>query len=219
MNPAELSPRRRRRRFLVGYGEGEVTVKREPADEDIKDYAETTMNELLGWYGYEKVDSRDTQGLNLTHFASTHPNNANKNHPPSSEDNPSPPSSAMDGSDVSEDGRTSPHTSDRIRPDSVSPGPDAYPSESLKKESKWLADFSASVDSSLLTCETKVECKIPTLMIRWTKVAGGNFKNKLRENADSGPVEVRGAAPPPEVAVTSPEGAWRMLRNRKGRGG
>ncbi|CAN7988172.1 unnamed protein product, partial [Ixodes hexagonus] len=28
------------------------------------------MNELLGWYGYEKaVDSRDTQGLNLTHFA------------------------------------------------------------------------------------------------------------------------------------------------------
>lgn len=27
------------------------------------------MNELLGWYGYEKVDSRDTQGLNLHHFA------------------------------------------------------------------------------------------------------------------------------------------------------
>lgn len=27
------------------------------------------MNELLGWYGYDKVDSRDTQGLNLHHFA------------------------------------------------------------------------------------------------------------------------------------------------------
>lgn len=27
------------------------------------------MNELLGWYGYDKVDSRDTQGLNLNHFA------------------------------------------------------------------------------------------------------------------------------------------------------
>lgn len=36
MNAAELSPRRRRRRFLVGYDEGDVTVKREPADEDIK---------------------------------------------------------------------------------------------------------------------------------------------------------------------------------------
>lgn len=28
------------------------------------------MNELLGWYGYDKVSSRDTQGLNLHHFAS-----------------------------------------------------------------------------------------------------------------------------------------------------
>jgi hypothetical protein len=27
------------------------------------------MNELLGWYGYDKLDSRDTQGLNLHHFA------------------------------------------------------------------------------------------------------------------------------------------------------
>lgn len=48
-----------------------VRVKPEPVD-DIKDYAETTMNELLGWYGYDKVvDSRDTQGLNLTHFAAS----------------------------------------------------------------------------------------------------------------------------------------------------
>ncbi|KAH6929251.1 hypothetical protein HPB50_025371 [Hyalomma asiaticum] len=37
-----------------------------------RDYAETTMNELLGWYGYEKVvDRRDTQGLNLGHFAAS----------------------------------------------------------------------------------------------------------------------------------------------------
>lgn len=48
-----------------------VRVKPEPVD-DIKDYAETTMNELLGWYGYEKVvDRRDTQGLNLGHFAAS----------------------------------------------------------------------------------------------------------------------------------------------------
>ncbi|XP_022238077.1 yrdC domain-containing protein, mitochondrial-like isoform X2 [Limulus polyphemus] len=32
------------------------------------------MNELLGWYGYEKLDSRETQGLNLQHFtAATSP--------------------------------------------------------------------------------------------------------------------------------------------------
>lgn len=35
----------------------------------LQEYAETAMNELLGWYGYEKLDSRDTQGLNLHHFA------------------------------------------------------------------------------------------------------------------------------------------------------
>ncbi|GAB6024802.1 hypothetical protein CHUAL_009922 [Chamberlinius hualienensis] len=45
----------------------EKNFKVEPEDEsDIKDFAETTMNELLGWYGYDKVDSRDTQSLNLT---------------------------------------------------------------------------------------------------------------------------------------------------------
>jgi len=35
----------------------------------FQEYAETAMNELLGWYGYDKLDSRDTQGLNLHHFA------------------------------------------------------------------------------------------------------------------------------------------------------
>ena len=34
----------------------------------FQDYAETTMNELLGWYGYDKVDSADTQHLNLQQF-------------------------------------------------------------------------------------------------------------------------------------------------------
>nr|VDH80598.1 sine oculis binding protein [Euperipatoides kanangrensis] len=48
-----------------------VKIKREPEDDDIKDYAETTMNELLGWYGYGKVDSHDTKTLNLQRFASS----------------------------------------------------------------------------------------------------------------------------------------------------
>ena len=35
----------------------------------LQDFAETTMNELLGWYGYDKVvDHEDTQGLNLQRF-------------------------------------------------------------------------------------------------------------------------------------------------------
>lgn len=80
------------------------------------------MNELLGWYGYEKVDSRDTQGLNLTHFASNNPA-GNPTHPPNGV---SPPSSAMEGSDGSEDmgshhGLTD-GTPSRIRDDSASPG-------------------------------------------------------------------------------------------------
>lgn len=67
MSGGETPPRRRRCSDPSSDLES-VRVKQEPED-DIKDYAETTMNELLGWYGYGKVDSRDTQGLNLQHFA------------------------------------------------------------------------------------------------------------------------------------------------------
>ncbi|XP_067000795.2 sine oculis-binding protein homolog [Anabrus simplex] len=49
------------------------TIKKESPDDEIKEYAETAMNELLGWYGYDKLDSRDTQGLNLHHFAQRSP--------------------------------------------------------------------------------------------------------------------------------------------------
>ncbi|XP_022237177.1 sine oculis-binding protein homolog isoform X2 [Limulus polyphemus] len=34
----------------------------------LKGYAETTMNELLSWYGYDKLDTRETQALNLQRF-------------------------------------------------------------------------------------------------------------------------------------------------------
>ena len=35
----------------------------------LQDFAETTMNELLGWYGYDKVDEGDTEKLDLQQFA------------------------------------------------------------------------------------------------------------------------------------------------------
>ncbi|XP_050428521.1 sine oculis-binding protein homolog B [Adelges cooleyi] len=34
-------------------------VKKENPDEEIKEYVETTMNEMLGWYGYDKMNSKD----------------------------------------------------------------------------------------------------------------------------------------------------------------
>ena len=37
----------------------------------LQEYAATAMSELLGWYGYEKVDSGCTRGLNLDHFGSS----------------------------------------------------------------------------------------------------------------------------------------------------
>ncbi|CAB3363776.1 Hypothetical predicted protein [Cloeon dipterum] len=43
-------------------------VRKEQQEDEIKKYAETAMNELLGWYGYEKVDSTETQGLQLRQF-------------------------------------------------------------------------------------------------------------------------------------------------------
>ncbi|XP_012945799.1 uncharacterized protein LOC101861862 [Aplysia californica] len=46
-----------------------VTVKVEPPD-DIKDYVETTMNELLGWYGLPKMDKADTGHLALASLPS-----------------------------------------------------------------------------------------------------------------------------------------------------
>lgn len=42
----------------------------------LQEYAATTMSELLGWYGYDKVDSGCTRSLNLDHFTST-PNTRN----------------------------------------------------------------------------------------------------------------------------------------------
>ncbi|CAK9814738.1 Sine oculis-binding protein homolog [Anthophora quadrimaculata] len=45
-------------------------IKEEEAE--IQEYAATTMSELLGWYGYDKVDSTCTRTLNLDHFTSTH---------------------------------------------------------------------------------------------------------------------------------------------------
>ncbi|KAG4075659.1 hypothetical protein HA402_003484 [Bradysia odoriphaga] len=36
-----------------------VKVKKEMPSDEIKDYAETAMNELLGWYGYNNVDRNE----------------------------------------------------------------------------------------------------------------------------------------------------------------
>ncbi|CAD6227839.1 GSCOCG00006297001-RA-CDS [Cotesia congregata] len=52
------------------FNDSTVKIKKEPTEDEIKDYAAKAMSELLGWYGYGKVDSRCTRGLNLDHFAS-----------------------------------------------------------------------------------------------------------------------------------------------------
>ena len=44
-----------------------------------QDFAETTMNELLGWYGYtDKVDQQDTAQLTLTSYR---PSSTSPRHP------------------------------------------------------------------------------------------------------------------------------------------
>ncbi|XP_071818598.1 uncharacterized protein [Apostichopus japonicus] len=45
-------------------------VKTEPQEVEMKDYAEDTMNELLGIYGYDGMDKSLTENLQLQHFAS-----------------------------------------------------------------------------------------------------------------------------------------------------
>ncbi|KAG8287800.1 hypothetical protein J6590_030363 [Homalodisca vitripennis] len=76
------------------------------------EYAETAMNELLGWYGYGKVDSRDTQGLKLQHFASS---NRTMGHGSP----PSPSDSSSDGEGDGEGLRVSPHCSPSSSPPPV----------------------------------------------------------------------------------------------------
>ncbi|KAJ8026411.1 hypothetical protein HOLleu_31217 [Holothuria leucospilota] len=46
-----------------------LEIKEEPQAEEMKDYAEDTMNELLGIYGYDGVDKSMTENLQLHHFA------------------------------------------------------------------------------------------------------------------------------------------------------
>uniref|UniRef100_A0A1B6CKD9 Sine oculis-binding protein homolog n=1 Tax=Clastoptera arizonana TaxID=38151 RepID=A0A1B6CKD9_9HEMI len=86
--------------------------KEEKCDEEIKEYAETAMNELLGWYGYEKVDRKDTQALNLHHFAT-----------PGSSANPGSPASPGPASDTSSDAEGGARSSSSPgRHDASSPG-------------------------------------------------------------------------------------------------
>ncbi|XP_063587348.1 sine oculis-binding protein homolog isoform X2 [Penaeus indicus] len=73
-----------------------------------QEFAETAMNELLGLYGYGKVDSRDTLGLSLHRFASHSPPHAaaagnspplrTANHSPSRQPRQSPPLSSANHS-------------------------------------------------------------------------------------------------------------------------
>ncbi|GFY76991.1 sine oculis-binding protein homolog [Trichonephila inaurata madagascariensis] len=74
---AGASPEARRRRGRERADEESVRVKVE-SDADIKDYAETTMNELLGWYGYDKLDTR---GLNLKHLNQNFPTSSSSSSP------------------------------------------------------------------------------------------------------------------------------------------
>lgn len=127
-----------------------VRVKPEPVD-DIKDYAETTMNELLGWYGYDKVvDSRDTQGLNLTHFAAS--------------------SSDSGREDSGPDARTSSRTASRHRqPVSSGTADEATPSvagqDGSRGDSSPRADDSANLPPNCILCAwcQKVGMKLFTL--------------------------------------------------------
>ncbi|XP_026672669.1 uncharacterized protein LOC108629061 isoform X2 [Ceratina calcarata] len=48
-----------------------IKIKEEEVGDEIQEYAATTISELLGWYGYDKVDSGCTRSLNLDHFTST----------------------------------------------------------------------------------------------------------------------------------------------------
>ncbi|XP_076307699.1 uncharacterized protein LOC143223511 isoform X2 [Tachypleus tridentatus] len=68
MNPVSASPKHRKTRTTTRRNINYASKEEPEEEEDIKGYAETTMNELLSWYGYDKLDTRETQALNLQRF-------------------------------------------------------------------------------------------------------------------------------------------------------
>ncbi|GFX19172.1 uncharacterized protein TNCV_3013161 [Trichonephila clavipes] len=58
--------------------EPQTFVVRNKKGVNYRDYAETTMNELLGWYGYDKLDTR---GLNLKHLNQNFPTSSSSSSP------------------------------------------------------------------------------------------------------------------------------------------
>ncbi|XP_036433056.1 sine oculis-binding protein homolog B [Colossoma macropomum] len=66
-------------------------VKREVSQE-MKSFAESTMNELLGWYGYDKVDLQDAEASDTRNFSSR----ARRHHLSVLKENSDPKSSAVE---------------------------------------------------------------------------------------------------------------------------
>ena len=54
---------------IMGYGTDALWVLCNRTIVLLQNFAETTMNELLAWYGYDKVDEQDTEQLKLPQFA------------------------------------------------------------------------------------------------------------------------------------------------------
>ncbi|XP_015908794.1 sine oculis-binding protein homolog [Parasteatoda tepidariorum] len=65
------SGRHRNRTYDVDHDDEDSNRMKTEPDSDIKDYAETTMNELLGWYGLDKLDARSLNLKNLNHHFPT----------------------------------------------------------------------------------------------------------------------------------------------------
>ncbi|XP_025206440.1 sine oculis-binding protein homolog [Melanaphis sacchari] len=70
-------------------------VKNETPDEEIKEYVKTTMNEMLGWYGYEKINSKDCslQSMNLVKLREKYRGRSKSTEPETSSDEYNSPQS------------------------------------------------------------------------------------------------------------------------------
>ncbi|XP_050534702.1 sine oculis-binding protein homolog B [Daktulosphaira vitifoliae] len=64
------------------------SIKNENPDEEIKEYVKTTMNEMLGWYGYDKINSKDCslQSVNLVKMKKIYRSRSGSTEPDTSSD-------------------------------------------------------------------------------------------------------------------------------------
>uniref|UniRef100_A0AAV2JB79 Sine oculis-binding protein homolog n=1 Tax=Knipowitschia caucasica TaxID=637954 RepID=A0AAV2JB79_KNICA len=138
-------------------------VKRE-INEEMKSFAENTMNELLGWYGYDKVELRDSEQLDIEtpqHISVLKENSL-----------PKLASSSEGGGECSPDGANSSHSTPANRNGVTESSTAAFSSAPGPKEHGGLPIIVPMVPPPLIKPPTDEDASNVQIMCAWCQKVG-----------------------------------------------